>query len=479
MPSEIDTSSYPKAPALPVQKGPLEQAHQWGALQQQQQAIESSNLTISAQKLKQINDQFNIMNDELSTLADPEANGGKGYTKEQAKERLLTRSKTFGFKPEVTNHMIQELDQAPDVKSFARNAIVRGLTTMERVNNLYGQRQPEINGQPNIQSPMLNSGAPRPVGAPIAPQLPTGTEQIDTRQTLPDGSPNPTYNQKIISGPQAPVVPPGTNSVPGGFPGQYQLPVQRVPTQSVKPPQQQSTLPVTPKSDTGITPESTPVKTVMDNRFVQPASPVVGMSPLFEEGKKALTEDQAMATQKLTAIKPALAALDLMKGLRSGPGTETWNKAVAFAKANNIIPIGANDPTAIYQEVNKYLNQYVQGAGTRSDADLAQRELSNPNVTQQINPALEKLTRSTIAQDRIQAARANAFEGGNKLEEYGKHRSTFPSKMDPRAFIIDKMDEDEKQKLLSDMLKKKNSTEGKRFWQSLEAAKRSGVFGSN
>jgi len=56
--AEVDTSSYPKPPALPVQKNALEQAQQWGGLQQQQQQIQSGAIQIDKQKLDLVNTKF-------------------------------------------------------------------------------------------------------------------------------------------------------------------------------------------------------------------------------------------------------------------------------------------------------------------------------------------------------------------------------------------------------------------------------------
>lgn len=444
--AEVDTSSYPKNTYN--QSSVLDTAKKFGDVEQQ-------GISINQAKLKQINDQFNLMNAELATLAnDPNA------TKEQAASKLLTLANTFGFKPEVTQHMLGELKSAPSVQAFAETALVRGKSTLEKTNFLYGQNQIYSQGQqdtPVVVSPKFGM---RPTGAPIQRQIPPNQPVIG-----PD-------NRETLQGPTAPVAPPGIATGPG------RLPVARSELAPAVNPNSTVTLPANSNA-LPISPDTVPASAQVQSRFPAPSGPAVGQSPLFEEGKKAYTEDQALATQKLTALKPLLAAVDLMKDLRSGPGTESWNKAVAFMKANNIIRTETNDPTAVYQEVNKYLNQYVSQNGTRSDADLAQREMSNPNVSQQINPALLKLTKSTIAQDRIQAARAGSWEGGNKLEEYGKHRSQFPAKMDPRAFNIDKLEDDERQSLLGDMLKKKNTPEGKRFWQSLEAAKKSGVLGIN
>jgi hypothetical protein len=205
--------------------------------------------------------------------------------------------------------------------------------------------------------------------------------------------------------------------------------------------------------------------------------------PLFEEGTKALTADQALAAQKMTAVKPALEAMKILPGLRSGPGTAQFNGAVAFLKANNLIPTDKeNDPTVVYQEANKYLSQYLKGRGDRSDADLAAAEKSSPNVGTQLNPALVKLTRTAIAQDRIEAARANTFtkSGRTDYQNYGAHRATFPQSIDDRAFGLDIMPEGEANSLVSRMLKKyekdPKDKEATKFLKSYDIAKKEGYF---
>src|SRR3989442_252890 len=108
------------------------------------------------------------------------------------------------------------------------------------------------------------------------------------------------------------------------------------------------------------------------------------MSPLFEEGKKAYTEDQANSTRLMQAAKPAIQAYHLMAsdGFLSGPGTEGFTKAVAGLKAWGLIGTAdESDPTAIRQEVTKKLAQYVSNSpvGQRSDNAQILKEASSPN----------------------------------------------------------------------------------------------------
>jgi hypothetical protein len=205
--------------------------------------------------------------------------------------------------------------------------------------------------------------------------------------------------------------------------------------------------------------------------------------PLFEKGTQALSEDQALSTQRMTAVKPALEGLKLLPGLRTGLGTAQFNAAVGFLKANNLITTQEeHDPTVIYEKANKYFEQYLKGRGGRSDADLAAAAKSSPNVSTQLNPALVDLTRTAIAQDRIEAARANTFtkSGRKDYQNYGEYRATFPQSIDDRAFKLDLMPEGESTKLVDQMHEryKKNPRDAQalKFFKSLDIAKSEGYY---
>lgn len=463
--AEVDTSSYPKPAAPPAQKSILDQAKQWGELEQQQ-------ITIGQAKLKQINDQFQLMNNELSILADPEGNNGKPYTKEQAASRLVAISKTFGFKPEVVNHMLDELNQSPNVPTFARSAALRGISTLERINKLYGMPGSYDSGQtvtPTITSNMLSGGRPVATGTPYQKQIPP------TQQTYDEN------NQPRLQGPTPAVTPPGTVAGPQD---NLPFPVQRVPTQTIRP-QQQSTLPIAPRNDTGITPEGTPVAQVMQDRYPAPSGPTAGQSPLFQQGLAEYTKDQQNAASKMLAAKPAIQALPLMQtpGFLSGPLTDQFTKAVAGLKSIGLIDIAnENDPTAIRQEVVKKLSQYVSSSpvAARSDAAQTLKEASSPSPNVQILPALIKLTKDTIALDRLEAAMPNAFKGKD-YQNYIKHKGNFPQNIDEKAFILD-LENDGGRKIVDEMSKKlqsKNLSErnkANKFFKSLQIADEQGFY---
>ncbi len=423
----VDVSSYNQ----PLPAGPFEMVKNLQSMEQQKLGIDQTKLNL-------INQHHELLNRELDILAnDPHV------TKEKVSRTLNSFAKMVNMPNEVYQKMIGEFSDVnePDqIRERLDLVSKRNMDNVARYNANYGAPGAASNNQTITPTRQYMRGPPVPVGAPVQIQ-PAPTTEVAT----PQGT------QQL--GPQVPQIPEGAVPVQGGLPGQYQAA-----------PMPQNRLPVRggPSANSS-NPEAS-------NGAIVPKGPMVSQPPLFEEGKKQLTEDQALATQRLTAIKPAQQALSLMEGLRTGPGTETFNKAVAFLKANGIINVDQNDPTAIYQEVSKKLAQYIQGnpIGQRSDAAQVLAEASSPNMSTQISPALIKLTRDAIALDRVQASRPGAFKGNPA--EYGAHRSSFPQSIDERAFTIDLFSPVERTALLNDMKKKKDTPEGKKFWKSLAIA---------
>lgn len=451
--AEIDTSSYLKPAALPTQKGILDQVQDY-------QKIESNSIGLDQSKLKLMNDQFNLINSELSTLiANPNA------TKEDAAKKLTTFAQTYKLPPQVVQHMLGELQAAPDVKSFAENALTRGQTVQERINLQYGVPgiiQDNANIQPVVSSPKFGV---RATNQPIPIQIPPTTTVIDPTQPNAPGR---------LQGaqPSAPLVPPR----PG-------LPIQGAAPAPVMAPAGggRETLPVAQKPP-GLENRD------FNLRFAgAPTGPTVERAPMFEEGKKQYAEDQANATARMMRAKPAIQALPLMqsKGFLSGPGSEQFTNVVAALKTAGLVDTAAeNDPTAIRQEVTKKLAQYVSGSpvGQRSDAAQTLAEASSPNPKTQILPALIKLTKDAVALDRVETARANAFDPTKQdFSVYGKHRANFPQSVDEKAFALD-LEPDNGVSIVDAMAKKLNSKNARerasadKFFKSLRIAKEQGFY---
>lgn len=451
--AEVDTSSYPKA-SLPVQKSPLEQAAQF-------QQLDSGKLTIDRQKLENTDKALGFMTRAMGSL-------GPNATKDQYASVAQNAVQMGLVPPEMLQTYTQRLQAAPSSQAFYNEFMTAAAGHQDQLDYHLGRPGTLDTGQ-TIQ-PVTTSQKPgfgvRSTGAPIQQQLPVGT------QVNVNGQPQ-------FLGAQPPQVGAGAVAAPPAAPG-VRLPVARPPTVSGPSGPTQRRTDMEAGGPVGAAPLS-PADRVAQG--FQAAGPPAGAPPMFEEGKHQLAEDQLLAAQKMTAVKPALEGLKLLPGLRSGPGTEPFNKAVAFLKANNLISTEQeNDPTVVYQEANKYLSQYLKGRGGRSDADLAAAEKSSPNVGVQLNPALQNLTRTAIAQDRIEAARANAFTQGGRTDyqNYGAHRAAFPQSIDDKAFQLDLMDPDKSAKLVDQMHDKyKKNPKDKdaiKFFNSLDIAKKQGFY---
>lgn len=455
--ADVDTSSYPKF----QNQSFLDTAGKW-------QGLEQGAVNLQQSKLKQINDQYNLINSELAAFAnDPNA------TKEQVAARIGNFAKMFNLKPDVTNDLMRELQMAPSAQSYAEKALVKTQATQEKINFLYGT--PGLYSQGQQDTPVVTSPrfGMRPTGLPIQRQIPPTQPTVNE-----EGTPT-------LQGPMAPVAPPGISTGPG----QRALPVANpsnvnpVRTQRITP-DQSINLTGEGKTITGVDVQDAPA--TFAQRFPGPSGPSVGMSPLFEEGKKAYTQDQLASGAKMLAAKPAIQALPLMQtpGFLSGPLTDQFTKVVAGLKSTGLIDIqDTNDPTAIRQEVAKKLYQYVSNSpvGQRSDAAQTLREASSPNPNVQILPALVKLTKDAVALDRVEALMPNVFKGKD-YQNYLKHKGTFPQSIDEKALTLDLETEEKSRSLVDDMAKKLKSSNARernsaeKFFKTLKMAKDQGFY---
>lgn len=473
--AEVDTSSYPKPPALPAEKSLLDQVGQY-------QQLESQKVGIDQQKLNLINQHSELMTNDLASFAnDPQA------TKEEVLKRMHARADAFGMPPQVRKMMDDEFKDIPSGVPLAQNpalsrkldfVIKRSMDTNQKLNAQYGTPG-AVNDQQAIIPTRTSSmrGGPVQSGQRIQIQNPPNTEAVDNDPK------SPTYGQRQLLGAQNPSLPAESPTSTAAPP-----PAQATPLPVARP----EALPVGPVGSPAIKgPSANFGGTVLGasvepptfgDRFAaavpKPNGPATGMPPMFEEGKKQLVEDQNLATQKLTGIKNAQKALALLPGVDSGPGTGPYQQALAFLKAQGVLATDPKDKTVVYQEINKYLNRYVQQSGLsqRSDAAQALAENSNPNLMTQLNPALINLTRNAIALDKVEAARPNAF-GSKDYSKYGEHRSSFPQSQDERAYGMSDLPKPEAQKLYKEMLDKAKAgdPEGIKFIKSLSIANKQGL----
>ncbi len=425
-----DTSSY-KLPTT----SPFDIAKNIGGLEQQR-------LGITQQKLDQAEQAVNYLSRGMSAI-------GPNGTPEQYERAAADTAKLFNLPPQSVDVFRQKMlsYKNPQTGQFDSSRFYDELqgqraTHIENFNQYRGQLQATPTGQGTQYT--------RIPGSPNIPVAPVGSVQQQISPSEKVLNPRTKEPELFGNEPTAPFVPGGglrSRIAPPATPGA----MNPMPAQGGRVP-----------------------------------GPTTGLPPDYEAGLKQFASDQEMSTQKLTAIKPALQALPLAQDLTTGIGTETYNKVLAAAHNLGILPQGMTNKLTLYQEINKKMADYVRSnpVGQRSDAAQALSEAASPSPKAQINPALIKLTQDAIALDRVQAIRSMGFsdEKGNQridYNNYGKHRSEFPAKIDERALKIDIMKPEERKKLLDEMEKKQNTFDGKKFKYTLDLADKIGLFDMN
>jgi len=471
---EADTSSYPKA-TLPV--SPLDMAQKIGGLQQQQQQIQSTAIGIDKQKLDLMSQQFGIMNNELANLIDSNA------TKPQAAEKLQRIAKTLKLPPEAVNHMMEELNQAPDVKTFAQFAIRRGMDTMQKYGVQLGTNETTGDNANIYQgvraSPEKGGGFKASTTLPV--QLPPGTPNVDTRRTLPNGQPNPDYGQRGYLGPSGP---PGVAPVPQARPA---LPVAPLPGAASAPRVSGPTGP-TERTDFGGRFDA-----AFPQRVTTDLAP--GVSSAIETVGAQSGKDYATDLQRAKGFQadlyPAQAALQGIKELGTqgvGPGTEPLNniKSAIITWLPNADK-KLIDEVGTFEQTRKYLTQIARGSGSTGTNDqLAAAFEANPSIKMS-SAATENVLKSVIALRKMQHAQTLLFGQQNlPPSEYSQWISKNQNVLDPRAFGFDIMDDNAKTKMLESLATKDKSgnwvaKKGKekdfqKFEQSLSFANDAGLI---
>jgi hypothetical protein len=454
---DIDTSSYPH----PQQgQNPLDIA---GKLQ----GLESNRIGIDQQKLQLANQHFQIVNQSLGSLLykpDLTADDIVGESQKLVNLGLMTPDHFSQFVSAIPGKaQLQKDPQA--LQKYLTVTRNQALSNMEAL-NWYGGSGTGFTDTGNaIQPYSVRQGAAVATSPPIAKNLPVTQPEFkpNSGKTGVVGSPNLSPSSLPSAGfsgeaPQQQQAP----MTGGAIPGATSVPTTTVrkPTASAQAP---ARLPIQQSQAQPDQPAS-----VTDRINAATGERGLGPPPMFDEGKAQYLADQNNAKSKLEGLRPAILALSKLDDLRTGPGTPLYNQTVAFFKTWGIIPTQTpNDPTAVYQELNKYFHQYMKGRGGRSDADLNAAEQSSPNLGLQINPALRDLTMNAVAQDRVDAGMPGAFKG-TQFQNYGAHRTNYASTQDLRAAQLDLMKPAERKAIMDEMRTKQNTPEGQKFINTLK-----------
>jgi len=449
--AEIDTSSYLKPTAQPSL---LSNVQQFGNIQAQKLGIDQA-------KLDQANQALGYMVRAMGSL-------GPNASKEDY-AKAAQNAVDQGLVPQQQeNVFLQQLQSAPDSPTFYKQFMSSAMEGQKQIELHTG-----INSQQNDQSTQyqgkinpLTGGFQSATQAPT--QIPPGTPTVNEAQQRgyvgaqgPSGFVNSQQPARLpIATPNASTMSPASANT---------TPRQALPVASPS----AAPLPAGPVNS-AINGQSSNFGGKVVGATVEPNKPAFIPSepkPMFEEGKKLYTNDQLMATQKATSLKPLEEAYDLAKNVATGAGTETLNKARAYLTNAGLMSADEKNPTVVYQMLNKNLAQFIDKNGSRSDADLAVKESGNANAKTQLQPALLHMVQKIIGRERIEIARAQSFKG-NDYENYPTHSASFPTSQDERAYALDKMPPNEARTLYSDMKAKalKGNAEGVKFIKSLNNA---------
>jgi hypothetical protein len=464
--AEVDTSSYLK-PTNPVPKGALDQLQDY-------QKVESNRIGIDQQKLKLANDHWSLANEALGKLIyDPELNASKIQDKAQELLKLgvMTPDHFSEFVSRIPgSYQLQKDPQA--LQKYLATTRNQGLANMEALNWFAGNN-PHLEDMGSGKQPVTNvQGRVQATGPVTATGLPPTT---------------PGYQKPNAEFPQGRVAPIGPAQSPGlpvgGSPAS--APLSPKPVQTIS-----SRLPVQSPNATGRTlPEGASINSpqAFNGRFtgITPGEPPPGQMEAAEIAGKGSGEALARARQsagnfqrEIFPLTQAIPAMEKLGTKGTGPGTETLNHIASFILSNvpgvsEKDPAFANVPT--YDKAKKYMVDFVNQTGNTGTNDkLAAAFAGNPSVNIS-NAAAVDVLKSALSLRLMQQAQYLEFEKSSKPDsEFSKFIAQKNNQLDPRAFGVNYMSPEAKQKLKEQL--SKNPKEKELFEKSIQIAHDAGYI---
>ena len=216
-------------------------------------------------------------------------------------------------------------------------------------------------------------------------------------------------------------------------------------------------------------------------RFSDTTGPAPGMQEKWKASADQYNADNAAAGSYQQRIFPLVQAASILKSgdVTTGQGAEAVNRVKSFlmTQATNLGIDAQTIQQADFDKVGKYLQQYVnqQGMSGRSDQALASAVSGNPSAhistlaNQQILPAM-------LGMERMRQAIITDFKAqGGQPNQYSDYAADWQNKHDPRAFIFDQLDNDQRQKIAASL---KTPAARKAFSDTLDIVERNpGIMG--
>lgn len=463
--AEIDTSSYPHPAALPTQKGILDQIGDY-------QKIQSNNLTIDKQRLDLANQHYEYLIREITSL-------GPNPTKEEVVKVGQDAVKQGLVQPDMYSNWIGAMPTDPSqMGAYAAKTAKVLLDTQNQINENYGTPGSINNGQqttPIVTRRIPARGAPAGIsatGLPIQQQIGPGTETVD-----PSG-------QKGLLGPQAPQIPAGGLPVSRGIPGQYNPNAPIVPNRVQTIPAQPIPNVMGDRGPSNDVDASLPNNTVRAGfNDIRPRGPVTGLAPGVAGAKEAvgISSGQNLAhdleasknfQREIFPLAQAIPALEKLGTKGTGPGTETINQIKSFI-LSNVPGVKESDPgfssVPTYDKAKKYLTDFVNQTGSSGTNDkLAAAFAGNPSVGIS-NAGATEVAKSALALSRMkQAVTLEAVKNHIPEDQYSRWAAQRGNTLDPRAFGIDLLSKDARDKLFKQL--QNDPKEFNKFKESLQIA---------
>ncbi len=475
MPPDVDTSSYPRPASLPVQRSALDQAQQFGNIQQQQQQIQSGALAIDKQKLDLVNQRFGEMAKGFTALIKK-----PDLTQGDIQDYVTNQVKLGYVPPEMAAQTLNTLPptqgmQPAQVADVLRNALSTHLqhaqTVVDAINTQAGTPS-SVQDQRNIYTGVTASPLSKTPGAftpasRIPVQLPPTQENV---------------NPDLSRGPIGASEPPGI--YPAGPTGGAPSPQARRGGLPVAP-QVDLSAPVRDPSQGNLTDPAPSFDNrfgaAFPNRVVSSARPGVAeaVGEVGTQSGKDYAVDLTRAKNFKADLYPAETALQGIKELGVqgvGPGTEALNslKSAIVTWLPNVDQ-KVIDNVGTFEQTRKYLTQIARSSGTTGTNDqLAAAFEANPSIKMS-QAATENVLKSVIALRKMQHAQTLLFgQSGLQPDKYSQWIAQNQNVLDPRAFGFDMMDNNAQKKLVGQL--KKDPKAYKRFEDSLSFAHDAGLI---
>lgn len=470
----VDTSSYPKPPAMPAQKTLLDQVGQY-------QQLEAGKNHIEKQKLDLVNQRFSELSKGFTGLiADPQ------LTEDKVRKYIEDQVKLGYIPAEMAAQTISQLPPNADskvLKDHLRVQLQHAMTTMEAINSYNGTPESVNDGSTTYQGvrkPAMEGGGFVPA-TQMSNQLPPTTANVDAEGQRgyvgPAAAPGvrPAARMPVEGAAPAPTAP---SALPNQPINPRPLPVGPINNPAV--PGQSSNFGGRVLSAV-VEPSTAPATVVERFDAAKPQRIITDLGPGVAEARanvaaqsgKDYSADLTRARnfkEELYPVQTALKNIEELGPNEVGPGTPALNDIKSalitwLPKADK----AEIEKVAKFQETRKYLSQVARTSGnTGTNDQLAAAFQANPSITMS-QAATENVLKSVIALRKMNHAQVLLAEKeGIKPEDYSKWIAKNQNTLDARAFGFDLMSVDAKKKLVTEL--KKDPKALKRFEESLQFA---------